>query len=119
LLAGRLNSPFAKTLLARRGVDFATGLLWLCDRWKSGAFTGGAIDFCPCLFWFRPFHEISFAEMMKTISGCLQRPPQLKVAPDQFIGDGASIIPVFIPAGASACTDFSGLIAGHCRNSNR
>jgi hypothetical protein len=70
LRAGRLNSPFAKTLLARRRVDFATGLLWLCDRWKSGAFTGGAIDFCPCLFWFRPFHEIPFAEMMKAISGC-------------------------------------------------
>jgi hypothetical protein len=46
----RVYSPFAKTFLAARCKDFATGLFRLYDRLKPRAFTGWANDFGPYFF---------------------------------------------------------------------
>jgi hypothetical protein len=53
----RSYSALARALLAGRREYFATGLDRLLDRWKSGAVTRGAFDFCHSLFWFRSFHK--------------------------------------------------------------
>jgi hypothetical protein len=52
--------PFARTLLAARWIDFATGLGRLLYLLKSGAVARRTFDFCKNLFWFRSFHEIYF-----------------------------------------------------------
>jgi hypothetical protein len=68
LSAERVYSSLAKTLLAARGEDLAAGLPRLGDRWKSRAFTGGAIDFCPCFFGVGFLHELISLQRGKPFS---------------------------------------------------
>src|SRR6266436_5324181 len=68
LSAERIYSSLAKTLLAARGEDLATGLRRLGDRWKSRAVTGGAIDFCPCFLGVGSLHELISLQRGKPFS---------------------------------------------------
>src|ERR1700732_3147064 len=68
LSAERIYSSLAKTLLAARGEDLATGLPRLDDRWKSRALTGGAIDFCPCFLGVGSLHELISLQRGKPFS---------------------------------------------------
>ena len=68
LSAERVYSSLAKTLLAARGEDLATVLPRLGDRWKSRAFTGGAIDFCPGFFGVGFLHELISLQRGKPFS---------------------------------------------------
>jgi hypothetical protein len=52
------HAPFARTLLAARWINFATGLGRFFDSRKSGAVTRRTNDFSRYLCWFRSSHKL-------------------------------------------------------------
>jgi hypothetical protein len=64
------HAPFARTLLAARWINFATGLGRFFDSRKSGAVTRRTNDFSRYLCWFRSSHKLILKRFSSRMSPC-------------------------------------------------
>jgi hypothetical protein len=64
------HAPFARTLLAARWINFATGLGGLFDSRKSGAVARRTDNFCLGFGWLRSSHKLIVKSFSSRISLC-------------------------------------------------
>src|SRR3977135_370521 len=64
------HAPFARTLLAARWINFATGLGRLLDSRKSGAAARRTDNFCLGFCWPRSSHKLILKSFSSPISRC-------------------------------------------------
>jgi hypothetical protein len=116
----RVRQPsLTQTSVAGWRIDFSTGLLWLFDRLKSGALTGGAFDF-PAYYFTFFFQNLLLWNEENHLHVIMQHGLLVAIVPLEsyarpiLFRDGALVVFVLAPANASADFEYSGLIAGHC-----
>src|ERR1700730_7729535 len=64
------HAPLARTLLAARWINFATGLGWLFDSRKSGAVARRTDNFRLGFGWLRASHKLILKSFSSRISLC-------------------------------------------------